>query len=271
MSRSARKIYAFLLLVGFDPARTVRTFRGLPGYWRDLRELKKQKSHSSADADFAFGKYYPCLEDSTAQSGVARGQYFHQDMLVAKRVLANKPTRHVDVGSRIDGFIAHLAIVREVEILDIRPLANDIPNIKFVRADMMGELDPSLVECCDSLSCLHAIEHFGLGRYGDPINFDGHLVGLNNLRRILKPGGKFYLSAPIGPQRIEFNGHRIFALRYLLDQLGDSYRLDSFSYVDDAGDLHQDVSLSPQDIEANYGCNFGLGIFEMTRLAKPAG
>ena len=41
----------------------------------------------------------------------------------------------------------------------------------------MSPLRHELIECCDSLSCLHTVEHIGLGRYGDPVNCDGHLVG----------------------------------------------------------------------------------------------
>jgi hypothetical protein len=36
---------------------------------------------------------------------------------------------------------------------------------------------------CDSLSCLHALEHFGLGRYGDPIDPRGHEKGITRWRR----------------------------------------------------------------------------------------
>jgi SAM-dependent methyltransferase len=258
-----RKAYALLALLGIDLRKTVRTLQGLPQYFRDLRILKDQQKTSTST--FAFGKLYPCFEDRTAESGTARGQYFHQDLLVAKRIFTGKPKRHVDVASRIDGFIAHLAVFREVEILDIRPLEASLQNIKFVQADLMGELNESLVECCDSLSCLHAVEHFGLGRYGDPLNFDGHLVGLKNLRRILKAGGKFYFSVPIGPQRIEFNGHRIFSMGYLIEIFNNAYQIDSFSYVDDAGDLHENEPLNQAGIDSSFGCNFGLGIFEMTK------
>ena len=38
----------------------------------------------------------------------------------------------------------------------------------------------------ESLSCLHALEHFGLGRYGDPINPEGNIIGLENMIKILR-------------------------------------------------------------------------------------
>jgi SAM-dependent methyltransferase len=113
---------------------------------------------------------------------------------------------------------------------------------------------------------LNVLEHFGLGRYNDPIDLEGDKKGLENMRQVLRPGGKFYLSVPIGPQRIEFNAHRVFSLRYLLGLLQPHFTLDRFAYVDDAGDLHDGINLTEEMIASNCGCSFGFGIFEMTKL-----
>ena len=126
--------------------------------------------------------------------------------------------------------------------------------------------DFNIKNYCDSVSSLHAVEHFGLGRYGDTLDYNGHLQGLNNIHQMLKQGGKLYLSVPIGKQRIEFNAHRVFAVKYLIELIQDKYRIDSFSYVNDKGDLFKDNKLSPEDVENNYGCNYGCGILELTKL-----
>jgi len=212
------------------------------------------------------GKAYPCLEDRFSASGTASGHYFHQDLLVARRIFLNNPNIHVDIGSRVDGFVAHVASFREIEVFDIRELESGIPNVRFIRRDIMQEIEDELQGYCDSLSCLHALEHIGLGRFGDPIRVDGHLVALRNLHNLLKVGGKFYLSVPIGTQRIEFNAHRVFSLDYLLTLLGREYRVDYFSFVDDAGMLHENVELDEKGIAENCGCRFGCGILEMTKL-----
>ena len=60
----------------------------------------------------------------------------------------------MDVGSRGDGFIAHLAAFRDVEVADIRPLPAIIPHVTFIQADMMGTLPADLKGCCESVSCL---------------------------------------------------------------------------------------------------------------------
>ncbi|HWF86113.1 MAG TPA: hypothetical protein VG222_14745 [Vicinamibacterales bacterium] len=51
-----------------------------------------------------------------------RGHYFHQDLWVAKRIYAARPAAHVDIGSRIDGFVAHLLTFMPVTVIDVRPL-----------------------------------------------------------------------------------------------------------------------------------------------------
>lgn len=266
MSRGyARQFLDGLALFGLDLRRIGGSIRGVGPYLRDLRALRVQARQS--DLEFPFGHPFPCLADRYLESGVAEGHYFHQDLLVARKVFVQAPRRHLDVGSRIDGFVAHVATFREIEVLDIRPLDNVVRNIRFLQSDLMAELPASLVACCDSLSCLHALEHFGLGRYGDPLRFDGHLRGFENLSRMLEPRGKLYLSVPIGPQRIEFNAHRVFAIRQVLDMAASDFTLDGFSFVDDAGRLHEGQPLDETLIASNADCLYGCGIFEFTKNA----
>ncbi len=263
MNKIIRRFYSLLVLFGIDPKKTYYSAKGLYWYFLDLTALKKQLRLS--DKSFPLGKLYPFLMDRYDNSGTASGHYFHQDLLVARRIYLNNPNRHIDVGSRIDGFVAHVAAFRTIEAIDIRPLTNNLQNIKFIQADMMKSLDENLVNSCDSISCLHVIEHFGLGRYGDTVNHEGYKIGLNNLSRILKSKGKFYFSTPIGPQRIEFNAHRVFSVDFLLKFFSDKYTIDNFSYVDDQGNLHENANLDSDNIKTNYNCTYGCGIFEMTK------
>lgn len=269
MRNPIKAVYRVLLMFGFDPRKTFQSIRGLPPFARDWMKLRKQQRATMKR--FPLGKLYPCLEDRFAECGSHQGHYFHQDLLVARRIYANKSVRHVDVGSRIDGFVAHVASFRTLEVIDIRPLQGVIPNVTFLQADLMSELPQRLVGYCDSLSCLHALEHFGLGRYGDPVNYDGDLAAFRNLSAILKPRGKFYFSVPIGPQRIEFNAHRVFSISTLLELFAGRFTVDQFSFVDDRSDLHENVSLNENNVENNCGCQFGCGIFEMTKVASAVG
>lgn len=264
MKQLLLRAYSWLVLFGFDPVKTIHAVKGLSRYYRDLQALKRQRKSSARL--FPLGIPFPCLNEMFSESGGARGHYFHQDLLVARRIFLNHPSAHVDVGSRVDGFVAHVASFRKIQVVDIRPLSGATPNMQFLKADLMAPINAALVDCCDSLSCLHALEHFGLGRYGDPVNCDGHLVGLNNLYKMLKKGGTFYFSAPIGPQRIEFNAHRVFSVSYLLECFADKYRINQFSFVDDQGALHENTPMTDTLVQSNFGCVFGCGIFEMTKL-----
>jgi len=263
MKRLLRSTCNWLRLFGINPGKTIRAIKGLPQYCRDFRTLQRQRQFAAKK--FPLAKFYPYLEDRAEGGGCAAGHYFHQDLRIARRIFQNNPKTHVDVGSRVDGFVAHVASFRPIEVFDVRPVDVKVANISFHQADLMALLPPELEGYCDSLSCLHALEHFGLGRYGDPVNYDGYLMGLNNLSRMLKGGGKLYLSVPIGPQRIEFNAHRVFSLGYLLECLSGGFMVDSFSYVDDGGDLHEEMPLTAEGVASNYGCTFGLGILELTR------
>jgi SAM-dependent methyltransferase len=238
--------------------------RGLRGTLHLFQDYWKFKAQSGFSEDFAFGFTYPCPADRLEEGGVASGHYFHQDLLVAGRIFERKPARHIDVGSRVDGFVAHVASFRKIEVLDLRPITKSVRNIIFHKFDLMDSAG-QFEACCDSLSCLHTLEHIGLGRYGDRLMIDGHMKGFERLWSILKPGGILYLSVPIGPQRIDFNAHRVFAVQTILNMARDKYDLLNFSFVDDLGDLHENVDVSTEAVEKSFDCRYGCGIFEFRK------
>ena len=247
----------------FNPGRLRASIKAICRYLSDYRELERQITVNNLQ--FEITSFYPCLNEWSEQSGIAKGHYFHQDLLIAEKINNNNPSKHVDIGSRIDGFVAHVASFREIEVFDIRQLSSSHTNIIFKQCDIMSD-DFELLDYCDSISSLHVVEHLGLGRYGDTVDSQGHLKGLQHILMMLKRGGKFYFSVPIGEQRIEFNAHRVFSLRYLFELLTKDYQIDSFSYVDDKEDLHRDVAIKDSDIENNFLCHNGCGIFELTRI-----
>ena len=191
----------FSAQLGIDPRSFLNAFRGIPRFLGDLYVFKKSYA----------GKLtlVPCLHDWYSEAGSTQNEYFTQDLMVARMINEANPLRHVDIGSRVDGFVAHVASYREIEVFDIRPVTTEIPGVVFKQADFMSSVS-GYEGYCDSLSCLHAIEHFGLGRYGDPIDPMGYERGLTNMSLLLKPGGYLYLASPIGEERVEFNANRIF-------------------------------------------------------------
>lgn len=244
----------------------IKLFKGVGFYYEDYIALNRQLKNNN---DFKIEKFFPCLMERNSESGVINGHYFHQDFLVARLIYRNNPNRHIDIGSRVDGFVTHVASFREIEVFDIRPLKINLPNIIFRQADLMNP-PKEMIGKCESISSLHAIEHFGLGRYSDPVDADGHVKAIENIHSMLKPGGIFYLSVPIGRQRIEFNAHRVFDVSYLLRLFMGKFVIESFSYVDDKGDLFENVNLDKDKIESNFGCVYGCGIFQLKKTPPPA-
>lgn len=192
------------------------------------------------------------LSDRDMPAGVAKGHYFHQDLWAARKIFAANPKHHIDVGSRVDGFIAHLLTFRSVTILDVRPIITKVKNLVFIKADVMKDISPDVRS--ESVSCLHALEHFGLGRYGDPIDLDGWKKGLNNLAQITTLGGHLYVSVPIGNEQcIEFNAQRIFSPE-TIPNFASSLNLEliSFSWINDNGDFIEEANL--EDVTCDFGC-----------------
>ncbi|HBS29416.1 MAG TPA: hypothetical protein DEB06_08195 [Phycisphaerales bacterium] len=266
MSPIIRRLGSALALFGVEPRRTWRALRGLRPFLGNRAVLRSQ-FEASAAKEFPFGKLYPCLTDRFESSGVASGHYFHQDLLVAQWIFENNPKRHCDVGSRVDGFVAHVATFREVEVFDIRALRTSSRNIRFRRCDLMDGRTVADVRT-DSLSCLHTLEHLGLGRYGDPVDYDGWRKGWDTLHAMLEPGGRLYFSVPMGKQRIEFDAHRVFGVGFMTERMfAGRYEVERFAYVDDSGELHTGQDPRGEGAGRDFGCVWGCAIFQLRKIA----
>jgi SAM-dependent methyltransferase len=245
-------------LTGFDPRRAMAAASGLPRFLRDARRYSSKLG--SGDFALHLGDVFPILTEFGEQAGQASGHYFHQDLWVARRIFLARPKRHVDIGSRLDGFVAHVLTFMPVTVVDVRPLNSPVQGLEFVRDDattLARFEDDSL----QSVSTLHAIEHFGLGRYGDPVDPESCFVAMRSLQRVLAPGGDLYFSVPIGRERVEFNAHRVFAPATSLRAF-DGLTLHAFAAVDDRGDLCE--GQAPEAFSASrYACG-------MFHFRKPA-
>lgn len=257
---SLKIIHHIISELGFNPLNTIWFVRSFPRYIYQFINfwIKTKKAQQIPP----IGTPFPCMLDRYESAGSLPKHYFHQDLWAARKVYQNNPEHHIDVGSRIDGFIAHILTFRDVEILDVRPMTSNISGITFRQADLIQSADlPS--DICDSLSCLHALEHFGLGRYGDPIDPEGHIKGLQSLTKLLKPNGTLLLSVPIGLERVEFNAHRVFSVETILTLTEPDYELISFAYIDDHDKLHN-ITKQIETPDMIYGC----GLFELKKKSK---
>ena len=163
------------------------------------------------------------------------------------------------------GFVSHVASFREIEVIDIRPVESDASGITFHCLDFMG-LPEEWHGAADSVSCLHVLEHFGLGRYGDDIAADGWLRGLRSLHALLEDNGTLYLAVPTGEiQRIEFNAHRVFSLPYLRGHLLDSFEIEKLAFVNDKGKLIRDVDPFGLEADSSMFASHGLSIWRLRK------
>jgi SAM-dependent methyltransferase len=220
-------------VTGINILNVAKSLRGLPMYIKDLMYYRSTQSIENS-FKIHFRHLHPCLSDRYDSAGVANGDYFHQDLWAARRIFTANPHEHWDIGSRVDGFVAHLLTFRAVNVIDIRELQSRISGLTFHQGDItcLDLPDNSII----SLSCLHAMEHIGLGRYGDPVDPIGYKKGISELTRILAPSGRLYFSVPIGIERVEFNAQRVFDPKTIIDAFADLELLE-FSAIDEAGDL----------------------------------
>ena len=251
--------------LGINPLRTWASLRGSLAFVQDLLAFRRGYKGRLV--------LNPCLGDRYQEGGSTKNEYFWQDLLVAQDIFQRKPVRHVDVASRIDGFVAHVASFRTVEVFDIRPVTVSIPGVIFQQADLMSSDSvhshlQGQLGYCDSLSCLHALEHFGLGRYGDPVDPLGYQRGLANLAKLLQVHGRLYLSTPIGRERVEFNANWVFDPQTIVQTATPlGLVLDTLTVLDQKGGhevLHKPSTAQLLELGQMY---YRLGIFQFTKVA----
>ncbi len=242
--------------LGYDPKVTWINVKRTPVFIRQLLQYQRLNTDPSLRAHM--GTLWPILHDSQQQAGIQDWTYFQQDLWAARKIFCRRPTRHVDVGSRVDGFISHLLVFMSVCLVDIRPLKENVAGLSVVTGDAT-ELPMFEANSIQSLSSLHAAEHFGLGRYSDPVDPDAWRRFMKSLQRVLAPDGRLYFSVPLGRQRVEFNAHRIFDADTILGTF-DALALVSFSFVDGRGRIHENVA--PDQAR---GIECGCGLFEFTK------
>jgi SAM-dependent methyltransferase len=194
---------------------------------------------------------HACLGQDTATSGFDRHYVYH--LAWAARVLARyRPARHVDIGSYLY-FGALLSAFCAVDFYELRPPELELDGLTVGRADLTSL--PFADGAIQSLSCMHVVEHVGLGRYGDALDPDGDLAAVAELRRVLAPGGSLLFVVPMGKPRVQFNAHRIYSYEQVLAAFS-GLELAEFALIpDDAAQGGLIVSPNPALADAQrYGC-----------------
>ena len=113
--------------------------------------------------------------------------------------------------------------------IEYRKITSDHPAIKAVQPHEF-EADPRQFDVAFSIS---SFEHDGLGRYGDPINPDGDFEAMQNMKRIVKPGGLMFLALPVGKDVLAWNAHRVYGRHRLPLLLRGWEVVASFGFSDE--------------------------------------
>lgn len=224
----------------------------LPGFYK---ELKKFRTLSRIEDHRRFliknWDLYPCLDDKTSETPFDTHYVYHLSW--AARILEKtKPILHVDISSLLY-FSAIVSAFIPIFYLEFRPAKLNLHNLSSGAANIhyLPFIDGSI----KSLSCMHAVEHIGLGRYGDHIDPEGDIKAINELKRVLSPKGDLLFVVPIGSPKIMFNAHRIYSYRQIRDYFKDFELMDFALIPDNAYDRGIMNNATETDCDEQvYGC-----------------
>jgi len=206
-----------------------KTFRKkIPNLFKQqFLQLNKLEKQTSKRFSLEKTDFIPCLNDNTLQTGFDR-HYIYHPAWAARIIKNNNPAKHIDVSSTLH-FCSLLSVFLPVEFYDYRPAKLILQNLKSLPGDLMKL--PFESNTVHSISSMHTVEHVGLGRYGDPMDYDGDIKAVNELKRVLAPGGTLLFVVPIGAANIiHFNAHRVYNKQHVLELFSD-LNLEEFTLI----------------------------------------
>ncbi|MBA4384741.1 MAG: hypothetical protein C0410_08395 [Anaerolinea sp.] len=225
--------------------------RKIHKYWVFTNEFKNfSKLLGQTERRFSayWSNRYPILDENTGTTSFDSHYIYHPAW--ATRIIAKiRPSVHIDISSTLT-FCTMLSAFIPVRFYDYRPANLNLEGLVSERADLLNL--PFEDASISSLSCMHVIEHIGLGRYGDPLDPDGDLKAIAELKRVLKPGGSLFFVTPVGKPRIQFNAHRIYSHEQIVEYLS-GFEIRQFALVDDNGLFTIDADPAYAN-QQNYGC-----------------
>jgi SAM-dependent methyltransferase len=213
-----------------------------------LFDYLKFKSFKDKRFYVNFSDIYPFIKDKTIKTSFDAHYVYHTSW-AARKVKEISPKVHTDISSSLF-FSGIVSAFVPVDFYDYRPADLKLSHLKSSHADLT-KLDFKN-DSIDSLSCMHTVEHIGLGRYGDPINPNADLQAIKELIRVTARGGSLLFVVPIGQPKIEYNAHRIYSYEQIIGYFKDM-ELKEFSLITDDADFIQNAKMELVK-EQKYGC-----------------
>lgn len=177
-----------------------------------------------------------CVNDATNNTGFD-SHYIYHPAWAARIIKEIAPKKHVDIGSTLH-FCSLLSAFVKTDFYDFRPAQLNLSNLVSAHADLMAlPFESNSIEC---LSCMHTIEHIGLGRYGDPIDPTADLKAIDELKRVCANNGNLLIVVPVGRRNIRFNAHRIYDPLDMINYM-KGFQLKQFAMVYDDGKFEQNI------------------------------
>ena len=221
------------------------------GFMKDFFAFKRLPQQSRHRFPLRWKDRYPCLKENITQHDI-EPHYTYHPAWAARIVAQVSPAVHVDISSSLS-FCTILSAFVPVKFYDYRPAKLNLDNMTSEAANLLQL--PFERGSIESLSCMHVVEHIGLGRYGDKLDPDGDLKAISELKRVLSPSGSLIFVVPIGKPKILFNAHRIYSFDQIEEYFSDM-KMKEFSLIteDNAkGGLLCNSTKERADQET-YGC-----------------
>lgn len=192
--------------------------------------------------------FYPQIKDKTVTTKFDSHYVYHTSW-AARKVKEINPPFHTDISSSLY-FSGIVSAFIPVKFYDYRPAELKLSNLESLPGDLMKL--PFENNSIESLSCMHTVEHIGLGRYKDPIDPDGDIKAVMELKRVLSQDGSLLFVTPLGKPKIEFNAHRIYSFEMIMEMFS-GLNLIEFSLITDDGDFIENAN--PDIVkEQKYAC-----------------
>ncbi len=223
-------------------------------FWSPLILGDYFKFKKSLKSDHRFRLHYrdvyPCFKDKTIKTGFDRHYVYHTSW-AARKLAETKPELHLDISSSLY-FSGIVSAFVPIKFYDYRPADIQLDGLESLGSDLLSL--PFADNSVSSLSCMHVIEHIGLGRYGDPIDPQADAKAIVELKRVLAVGGNLLFVVPIGREAvIQYNAHRIYTYQLVLE-LFAGLKLKEFSLIPEvSGALIKNATASDVARE-NYAC-----------------